>query len=75
MPKPWNPAWGSPFVGLRLSPSVLAASKEAAQTHGTTLSGYIRDALIERLDKDGVNWRTASEPTPGQVTLDDAINA
>lgn len=75
MPRPWNPEWGSPFVGLRLREEVLACVKYAAKANDTTVSGYIRDAVLERLDRDGIDWPLPSEPTPGQVTLDDAMNA
>lgn len=73
MSRPWNPEWGSPFVGLRLPEPLLETTKKAAQLNGTTLSGYIREAIMDRLEKEGVDWQPPAETTPGQITLDDAI--
>ena len=67
--------WGDPFVGVRLPPPMLAAAKAYAAEKGLTLSGLIRDALADHLERDGVNWHTPPKPTPGQMTLEDVTDA
>ena len=67
--------WGDPFVGVRLPLPMLAAAKTKAAEKGLTLSGFIRNAVSDLLEKEGVNWHTFSEPTPGQTTFDELTNA
>ena len=67
--------WGDPFVGFRLPPPMLAAAKAYAAQNGLSLSGLIRNAVSDLLEKEGVDWHTFSEPIPGQTTFDDLTNA
>ena len=68
-------AYGDPLTAVRLPSPMLAAARMDAARHGLTLSGLIRDALSDRLDQDGVNWRTPSETIQGQQSLEDLIDA
>ena len=65
--------YGDPLTAVRLPAPMLAAARAHAHELGTTLSALIRDALADRLDNDGVNWPTASQPIEGQTTIDDVI--
>jgi len=71
MAKPWS----APFAGVRLPRPMLAAAKAHAAETGQTLSGLIRQAIADHLEKEGVDWPTCSEPIPGQTTLDDLTDA
>lgn len=67
--------YGDPVVALRLPRPMIAAAKIAARNHDTTLSGLMRDLIVQQLTLDGIDWTKPSEPIPGQQTLDDCINA
>ena len=67
----YKPEYGDPVVTLRLPRQMIAAARISAQRHDTTLSGLIRSLIVDQLDQDGISWCEPSEPTPGQVTLDD----
>ena len=63
--------YGDPVVTMRLPREMISAARIDAQRHDTTLSGLVRDLIADRLAQDGVSWQTPTEPTPGQITLDD----
>ena len=67
--------YGDPVVTMRLPREMIAAARMTAARHDTTLSGLMRDLIAERLDQDGVVWQTSTDPTPGQITINDCINA
>jgi hypothetical protein len=70
-----KPNYGDPVVTLRLPREMIAGARMAAARHDTTLSGLVRDLIADQLDRDGIDWRGASTPTPGQITLDECVNA
>ncbi len=69
----YKPEYGDPVVTLRLPKGMIAAAKIYAKRNDTTFSGLVRDLLNDRLEQEGISWCTPSEPTTGQITLDDTI--
>ena len=67
--------YGDPVVTLRLPREMIAGARMAAARHDTTLSGLVRDLIADQLDRDGIDWRGASTPTPGQITLEEYTSA
>ena len=67
--------YGDPVVALRLPRPMIAAARIAARNHDTTLSGLLRDLLMQQLVEDGIDWTAPSEPIPGQQTFDDVTSA
>jgi hypothetical protein len=67
--------YGDPVVTMRLPREMIAGAKMAAARHDTTLSGLVRELIADRLDQDGIPWQMPPEPTTGQITLDECVNA
>ena len=44
-------AYGNPVIRVRIAPETIAAAQARAAAGSTTLSGVVRAALIEYLDK------------------------
>ena len=70
-----KPNYGDPVVTMRLPREMIAGARMAAARHDTTLSGLVRDLIADRLNQDGIHWQIPTEPTPGQITLDECVNA
>lgn len=71
----YKPEYGDPVVTLRLPKGMIAAARMLAARDDMTFSSLVRDMLSDRLDQEGINWCTPSEPTPGQLTLNDVTDA
>lgn len=66
--------YGDPVVTMRLPREMIAAVKMAAARHNMTMSELIRESIADQLERDGIIWQTV-ETMPGQMSLDEAINA
>ena len=69
----YKPEYGDPVVTLRLPKAMIAAGKQCARRHDTTLSGLIRRLLDDQLTQDGINWQIPPTPMPGQKGIDDYL--
>ena len=69
----YKPNYGDPVVTLRLPRAMIAAARTCARRHDTTLSGLIRQLLVDQLSQDGINWQTPPNPIPGQKGIDDYL--
>ena len=71
----YKPEYGDPVVALRLPREMTAAARISARRHDTTFSGLVRSLIENQLQQDGLDWRKASEPIPGQISFDDDTEA
>ena len=52
---------GNQIIGIRADKGLLEATSKAAKAAGTTKAAFVRQALIQALNKTGISERTTAD--------------